>query len=565
MINFFKNRLLELLHKDTLDSYRVKVNNSNSLLYEMYQLLDDWKAGKIKQFETVQNSCDELLDSLKFDECFSYGEYEKQIVIDELEVLKKKTNEKELNLGFIHHILFHLIGLNKEKYLDRLFTEIDAGLKEDANQENFIKMDKLLNSFVAELIRIGYSKYFLYNISKKAFSEDNKFNDSFDVYKNRLLKKEKELFHIFFKLFFDKTDSIPSRLDLLSEIAANFISQKAKNTNRTFFVCDDKTRFLHFEEKVLDANTALMDAKLKLSTFLDKIHLTMDVVQIDVYKLTYITTATNSKKGNCKNTDYIVDGFIGKRNTFDKIESVLTSISNNIIISEDVKDRIYCSLRHFRLGNYARDLEEKFINYWIGLEYIFSSPEKDASTFTRIKLNLPIILLCGYMKRNFLYINAGVRVEKDQAGFANKELWNLDEEQIDTLIASSSSSLTKYRLSKIKSLVTGNSDKRKDYLKLHENHLNWHIVRLYRLRNELIHDAAIKNNIMQVTSNLRYYLVYTLNQILYYFSQIEGSDIKSKFNIDDFFYEYTLFYKNIKRNYDKNLIFSIPIELEIIN
>jgi hypothetical protein len=113
MINFFKNRLLELLHKDTLDSYRVKVNNSNSLLYEIFQLLNDWKDGKIKQFETVQNSCEELLESLKFDECFSYGKYEKQTIIDELEVLKKKTNEKDLNLGFAQHMLFHLIELNK--------------------------------------------------------------------------------------------------------------------------------------------------------------------------------------------------------------------------------------------------------------------------------------------------------------------------------------------------------------------------------------------------------------------------------------------------------------------
>ena len=51
MKNFFRDRLLELLHKDTLDSYRVKVNNSNSLLYELHQLLNDWKAGKINNLK----------------------------------------------------------------------------------------------------------------------------------------------------------------------------------------------------------------------------------------------------------------------------------------------------------------------------------------------------------------------------------------------------------------------------------------------------------------------------------------------------------------------------------
>jgi hypothetical protein len=331
--------------------------------------------------------------------------------------------------------------------------------------------------------------YFLYNITKSAFSKPD-FDLQFDKYKKRLMEKKKELFHVFFKLTFDKVENIPSYPDLIEYIEAEFISSEVKERNPAFLSNDDKTRYLHLQESVLDANTALMAAKLNLATLLDKIHLTMDSIQIEVYKSTYITTEPHFQKGNCKLTDYIVDGYKGKRNTFDKIENVLTSISNNAIISEDVKDRIYCALRHFRLGNYARDLEEKFINYRIGLEYIFSSPEKDASTFARIKKNLPVILLCGYMKRNFLYINSILQKEKTKTDLTDVELWNLDETQMDALMKVSDS-LERFRLSKIKSLIA-DSGKRKDYLKQHENHLNWHIVRLYRLRNELIHDAAIK-------------------------------------------------------------------------
>jgi hypothetical protein len=158
MKNFFRDRLLELLHKDTLDSYRVKVNNSNSLLYELHQLLNDWEAGKIKQFETVQISCEELLDSLKSDECFSYGDYDKQIIFDELETIKKSG--KDLNLGYIRHILFHLIQLNSDEYLKILFSRVEMTLKENPEQKYFLKMDRLLNNLAAELIRIGYSKYF---------------------------------------------------------------------------------------------------------------------------------------------------------------------------------------------------------------------------------------------------------------------------------------------------------------------------------------------------------------------------------------------------------------------
>lgn len=563
MRDFFKNRLLELLHKDTLDSYRVKVNNTNSLLHELYHLLSDWKVGKIKRFETIQYTSLELLDQLKNDKCISYGEYEKELVIEEFGKLNSK-DEKSISLDYIQYLSFRLIDINKDAYLENLFLKVTLGIKENSCQKNFIELDGLLNCLIAELIRIGYSKSFLYIISKSAFAKEDKieFEASFEKYRVRLLEKKKEKFHVFFKLIFDKTDSIPNNTELINFIPIEFITAKAQQTNSAFFEQTDKTRFLHFEENVLDANTSLAESKMKLSTFLDKIHLSLGIIQVEVNKSTYITNKFNSK-GRCVYTDFVVDGTSVDSIPYEKIDHALSSIYSSNIISADVKDRINCSLRHFRLGNDARDMEQKFINYWIGLEYIFSVPEKDSSTFTRIKENLPIVLLCGYMKRNFIYINNLAMRDKDREGYSGINIWDFDETMLNELIEKSPSSLIKFRLSKIKSLLIGNSEKRKDYLKRHENHLVWHIVRLYRLRNELIHDAAIKNNIVQVTSNLRYYLAYMLNQIIHYFCKITESEVKTDYTINDFFYEYKLLYHNIKKNHKKDIIFNVAVETYI--
>lgn len=562
MIKFFKDRILELLHKDTLDSYRVKVNNSNSLLYELFQLLADWKRGNIKRFETVQYSCAELLSSLNEDECFSYGNFNKDFVKEELKELAS-TKEKTYNCDYIQYLIHQLINLNKETYLEYLFLRISIGLNENSTQENFIWFDRLLNSFVAELIRIGYSKSFLYIITKNAFSNESRFTESFAKYRHRLLEKKNELFHVFFKLVFDRRESIPNHHSLIDSVPQQLITEKARMTTSAFFENDEKIKYLHFEENVLDADTALAVAKLKLSSFLDKLHLTLGLSQVEVYKLTYITTEENSK-GRCKITDFIVDGTYSQTISFDEINNKIENIFENKIISNDVKDRFNCAIRHFRLGNCARDLEQKFINYWIGLEYIFSVPEKDISTFGRIKDNLPIILSCGYMKRNFIYIEHQIQEIKKDLGLATVNLWDADMASMDLLIAHSSTSLIKYRLSTIKSLIIGNSDKREIYIKKHKDHLLWHIERLYRLRNELIHDAAIKNNIVQVTSNLRYYLTYTLNQMTLYFNNLKTDEIKKSHTIDDFFYEYRILYNNIKKHYEKNAIFSIDIELNAI-
>jgi hypothetical protein len=145
-----------------------------------------------------------------------------------------KKNGKDLNLGYIQHILFHLIQLNRDEYLKTLFSSIEMTLRENPEQKYFLKMDKLLNNIVAELLRIGYSKYFLYNITKAAFSKSD-FDSQFDTYKKRLMEKKKDLFHVFFKLTFDKIENIPSYPDLIKCIEDEFISSKEKEKKSDIF------------------------------------------------------------------------------------------------------------------------------------------------------------------------------------------------------------------------------------------------------------------------------------------------------------------------------------------
>lgn len=559
MKTFFKEHLLELLHKDTLDSYRVKVNNTNSLFHELQNLIIDWKEGKIKRFETLKLCCEELLTSIKDDECFSFGTYKKDVVVEILEQFNKfndnsKRNEQDNTL----YLVSRLIIENENKYINSLFEKIDTLLVLVANQANFQLLDRYLNLLVAELIRIGYEKSYLYIISKYAFNSGN-FDVKYTRYKETLLAKQVEVYHIFFKLIFEDITIIPERDGLLKEIPEGINHEPIP----IYFKPREDTRYFYIKEDALDAFTALKNAKLSLSTFLDKVHLSLGLSQVELGKQTFVTKDSNIKDYYVSNA-YVVDGVYKDGTSFDDVDAILNIVMESRIVSIDVKDRLNSALRHFRLGNCASDLEQKFINYWIGLEFIFSVPEKDISTFTRIKENLPIVLCCGYMKRNLTYIDNLFIAEKIISGLDEKKLWNFEDADFDTLEPLITSSLKKYRLSKSKSLLLGNSDKRSNYLNKHKKFVTWHLVRLYRLRNELIHDAAIKNNIVQVTSNLRYYFAYILNQLLLFFSELDCDSIKCEYGINDFFYEYSIIYKNIGINYDIDTIFNVPTELNIV-
>ena len=54
-------------------------------------------------------------------------------------------------------------------------------------------------------------------------------------------------------------------------------------------------------------------------------------------------------------------------------------------LSKDIQDRLYSALRHLRIGDQQTEIEQRFINYWITLEFIFASPRSSESTFERIK------------------------------------------------------------------------------------------------------------------------------------------------------------------------------------
>ena len=118
--------------------------------------------------------------------------------------------------------------------------------------------------------------------------------------------------------------------------------------------------------------------------------------------------------------------------------------------------------------------------------------------------------------------------------------------------------LTRYRLRRIKSHLH-HSDKIKEYLRRHRTNIERHLIRIYRLRNELVHEAAIKQDIASVTSNVRYYLVFVLNRLIGFLKEGGASpDEKEMFH---FFWVYDSVLKTIERtNYDIEQIMAVSLE-----
>jgi hypothetical protein len=57
----------------------------------------------------------------------------------------------------------------------------------------------------------------------------------------------------------------------------------------------------------------------------------------------------------------------------------------------------------------------------------------------------------------------------------------------------------------------GDAQAIKKELERHQKNLERNIIRIYRLRNEIVHSAAKEKNIQEITAHLRYYVTFVIN------------------------------------------------------
>jgi hypothetical protein len=569
---FFKERLKELFHKETIDSHRVRFHNTNSLLKELRTLIVDWKKNKIKQFETVRLCAQELIDSLKNDDYISMGIYNKELFIKDLETMVKCDGTK-FNGSHELFILDKLINENKTKYLAILFQNLEQ-LVLSGNEfpdEEFIpkanKIDNVVSLLGTELINCGFSKSYIYScVAQLCFKPH--FVNQFNIFKDKFLSEYIPTFVVVYKIWTGDIKLSECNIPYIyEEIPDEYLSDNLKDKYIRFLQKEENFCFFIWKEKAKDYYSAIKKSKAKLSFLLDQIHLGVYTTNISIPENALVINLANKERGTDQPTNYFTDGKYGSDITlFQEYNKLIHRIEENKNVQQDVKDRLNSALRYLRLGNTTIEMEQRFINYWIALEFLFSSPETKENTFTRLKNNLVNILFCSYAKRNLMLLNE-VLIKKGYVD-SGSLYWEVAAEDQQNLINRINKPLLRYQVQKMKAHMFVSSDRRKEYLNNHETNLNQHIVRIYRLRNELIHEAAIKQDIENITSNLRYYLVFLLNQMIVYFANIPtNSDIcrHEKAGMDDLFNEYILWKKQIvQQEYDKDILLAIPLEMDLI-
>lgn len=576
---FFAEKFLESVHYRTVDSYRTRLHNPRTILQELYQVLLDFQNNKIKSFSiTIEPVKIEAMKLLEQEQGLCFDTIDKKLLLDSINSAKTRDTLKKAIYAL------KLVLNDNKNYCTNLFSEIKKQIlklnEEVISDVNVLRnLSELLNFLASELSYLGYDRSYLYKCIKNNFKDKSKntFWDGFEKLGN-LANRQQEDFKVIFKVSIIPKDSVKLQSEYLLEKEKIEEISKLNKSCHNFFSkrSNDIMRFIGITCNGSDYLAVIPVARKRLSTIIDAIHLGFPDTNVIVHSRALVVGKEAVKSehhrielridGHYRNDQSLYEDFISKLTSIEKKLSAVVGVQ----VAAETYKKLISAARYLRLGSEAHEVEQKFINYWIGLEYLFSNYDIEENTISRLKEHFINSHTLIYFKRNIIELHEDIKRLKIDDYSKNGESIEYLEKQntYDEIIKKylHKHPLLAYRASRIKEYII-DKKLRLAHLEKHRENLKGQLTRCYRVRNEIVHEAAIHTNISLITGNVRYYLTFMLNSLIEYLHTADlDIDSDGQITIDDFFMMQDLAYQNIKlKGYRITDLLSIQSATEIFS
>ena len=506
---YFAQRIEEMLDHSTTHIYKVPVLNTNLLVKE-YLATVSLVEKDIVHKDHLKHIMEEFKDSFMKDVVIKEHLSEKRIN----DILNKINESSEYDQQQImKYVLSCLSDYNNwaKEYLSQ-YVRVEKEKK---------KIEAGLRCYLPGLISAGYSKEYIYYYSKKFFSSSTISSlDDLDFFLSRFDFK-------------DRTYQVQMVID---KNATKFEEILNKRLN-TYFVDGKLTKHFQYDTKkyiVITSDIDALDERKaaelmweKVSLFfryykfvgdkIDSILLNKCVVEDDTGKKTVIELNQNSFSFGYNIDD---DVFFGEFS-----ESLITTLLNYAHCSFDKIDKCV------RLHNSAiesNELKNGFLNLWSIFEIICVT--KNESKIVEIEDTVLPILGKDYISIILNDIRFSLRVclsEEDYGEWMTKFEDEIEIISIAKLILLKEneeirkdlySKLKEYplirsRISQMSEQYNNKADMLKDVERF-KKRLKWHLRRLYRTRNAIIHSGEEPANIKLLGEHLHSYVDELLYEII---------------------------------------------------
>lgn len=546
---FFAQSIEKLLNPKTDHVNRLPVLNAYSLLYEY-----------METFDLVEN---ELIDKKHLDfmaeeiwETLDHDAIVNTIITkNEMNAIKQKFNgapfeERKKIIFYLANKLYNFNEKSKEYLLENVKIE-----------KNKTEIYTALKSYLAYLIGGGYSEDFIYHFCKKLFhnTEDvsletvNKFLDRFDFMNQDytvILPVNLEIEQ--FKEILEK------RLDLSFTVKISQI--------KNFKYDEDRYTLVSLSISALDSDCASVSAMKQLSLF-TRYYKFFSKSTVPFFGKSCIVINSNSHERNImkikKNglVSLSEEGSTSKTQMGKLAESVITSLLS--MNNDKVFSVIDKAIINYNNAYENKDLKSSYLNFWSVLESLFE--RSNSSKIEKIEQNILPTLTKDYISMIFedLFRDIENNVPEDvlnkffTKSFSKSKLSDLEfisfilldeykAERSDFNTLLEKYPFIRYKIFNINMKYRNLGLIKKDIDRF-ENRIKWHLRRLYRARNSIIHSGELPQHLEYLSKHLMEYTSQLLAEII--FNLILREDIRS---VESLFLDIELFNTNLKSYLTKN-------------
>lgn len=553
---FFCERTFELINKYSTDSFRVRLHNPKSIVSELRNLYQKWYDKQIRDFEYIETCKKETVKLLQKESELDFGRFSKEFI------LKQIGDAKGNSFRETAFLLTELLKRN-EDYLSKIVSELKKEIEEcnriqfEGRIPGFHRLDRMIGYLITEILNLGYAKNYLNNIAWVIFilRKPLDFSTAFSDFHNKF-SSETEKYAVFFRLKLPgelkdiagvkvlgsrSSEEIESELELAGKPALDFLNMDVNQFDSIVQINVD----------ALDHFSAIRLAKERLDFDFDLMHFGFKGWHIDLFKRAYVRGEKRPEGARSHPTNFVIDGYMrGSQELTEKVIELINAVTASDKIDLDVKQKIHSAIRFLRIGNAETEIQQKFLNYWIGLEGLYSTRDFSVKVFRRIiqcyKNSEGLI----YFRRIFENLRFLIRfngVENLFPGYDEDDptfLLNVDSLQAFALAVKEMSPLLATRSFYLSTLLS-DSRKLRNKLDQHREHLEWNFWRIYRVRNEIAHNALIVPNLETTTAHLRFYLQFSISRTLDFFTRTPiDVNLDTTINMEDFHIYESLQYQN---------------------
>lgn len=513
----FVQRWNELFNNNTIDSYQFHVLNSHWLIGETLDVIALVKDGTI-HYANLPPLINEAMERIKNDICLK-----KHILpfwgrlISNLTKTPKADDKPSLIR--LEYQLKHAKSCIYPKYLDWLLTD----LKEAIDCDKLEEIDILTGQIASELVNSGWSPRSLLRLVNHVCFPAGQ--GSINV-----------MWRDFLQAIATPVQTCPcyypckGNITMLSN--ANVVIKKGSSIileHPYASAISPTTDYIYVESssRYYDLHSAVENSKPYMSKIqaligYNKTDISIDNSIIVLFPGVQKCVPYNIHDTSLKSTARVDHPY------FITIAS-LNEIFNSTKIQSNDQAKLINLLKQYNLGLETLSPESAFTNLWIALEsFVVNGQYK--SIIEQVKKLVPSILCSTYvyhLLKNFLndcarcgvspeYHGVSINVSRANVHDVSKLLNVLRNpiELIKLLTLCSKYTLLHIRCTQLAKYMRSNNS----VLNLMENHYNnisWHIQRLYRVRNALVHSSESAINLLPLTAHLNSYLRSIVAQVVY--------------------------------------------------